>query len=64
MAEENQVSSSNNKPTQDANLKGRITPELVRRVAERVYNMLRQELLIERERARTRSAVRPGGFRR
>jgi hypothetical protein len=41
----------------------KITPELVRQVAERVYSMLRRELLIEEERARRGTSTGTGVFR-
>jgi hypothetical protein len=42
---------------------GQITPDLVRQVAEKVYEMWREELRIDRERARSRARGRYTGWR-
>lgn len=64
MPGENEIRTNNSKNNQEGNAKGKLSPELVRQVAERVYTMLRDELLLERERARTNSNMGPGEFRR
>jgi hypothetical protein len=64
MPGESEKTANTNKNGQGGNPKGRIAPELVRRVAERVYGMLRDDLRLDRERARTGSSLRIGGFRR
>ena len=63
MPRENRVSANNSKNDQKQNPQGKISPELVRRVAEQVYRMLRNDLQLERERARISSNGRTGGFR-
>lgn len=59
-----EIRENNSKTDQDANSIGKITPELVRQVAERVYKMLRDDLQLEQERARIGSSVQTGGFGR
>lgn len=63
MPAENQVRSNSSNNSREPNAKGKISPELVRQVAERVYRMLRDDLQLERERARLGSGLRTGGFR-
>ncbi len=63
MPGENHSSTSNTKKGQEGNPKSKITPELVRQVAERVYRMLRDDLQRQRERVGIGSGARTGGFR-
>jgi hypothetical protein len=63
MSGENRVSANSGKNDHEQNPQGKISPELVRRVAELVYRMLRHDLQLERERARISSNGRTGGFR-
>ena len=63
MPGENRVSANNSKNDQEQNPQGKISPELVRRVAEQVYRMLRNDLQLERERTRISSNGRTRGFR-
>lgn len=63
MPGENQVRPNSSSDGREQNAKGKISPELVRQVAERVYKMLRADLQLERERARTSTGLRTGGFR-
>jgi len=63
MPGENRVSANNSKNNQEQNPQGKISPELVRRVAEQVYRMLRNDLQLERERTRISSNGRTRGFR-
>ena len=57
------LKANSSKNGQEGNPKGKISPELVRQVAERVYRMLRDDLQLERERARIGSSARMGRFR-
>lgn len=63
MPGENRVSANNSKNDQEQNPQGKISTELVRRVTEQVYRMLRNDLQLERERARISSNGGTGGFR-
>lgn len=64
MPQTNRLQSQSGKSSQNAATRRKITPELVRLVTDRVYSLLREALLIEQERAHTRSVLRNGGFRR